>query len=518
MFYVIFDPIHNGPIIYNIHPKLLLSLTNIIRVTFTSSIQLLASELDPRWNNRELDDKFVEKLFTDINISGGYNPEYALKVRGPFPMHQEQMGEFDPSYTGPMKYFIRNGQHRFFAMQKYWDSKGTPEAERKLVCITYPAIMDSIQDLVVSLNTDDPKRSDPIQKRYEMVHKALAQEISQNATYEKTFYGKIFKSDTNMDTENTTWVDQLKKTLLFPIRSEFTVNRFKTIRGALTPVGKTKTYKGITPFNRVKYQNDNILRAAENENEKNTYICVGYQVRELAKNIAYNESSFMKTSYNSFFTILKDFASISIQQVKRLLEQYVAELEAAIEYEGDEENDLSKTSPFTIFSTNSRFLTTVKALPYFLDYLYEQIPTPNQLPDNYKDKGLSTPQDLTSAEIWHMFNTHMSNHEVIAALTKIATFNKKQIDQQIKLAFLGNEMQPIIEKWKALFLVSPTQVPPSSSQQGIHLLFEKNGCKFYNTCAFKWISLQQKEEKRYNLILGDIPVRLSSFFVFGSSV
>lgn len=515
---ITFVPINNGTIIYFIQNS---DVSGIIMPN-PRSLQLHHSLLDITGNFRPVKPSFVDELYKDITSYGGYNKEFYMKAIGPFPFEQQFAdrpynplpSDSEQAHTSParVKYFLRNGQHRYHAMIKFWaDNPDIPEDERTFPVNVYPATLNQLQVLEISANLVHAAYPDAQITKYKNVNMLIEAEMAPEGAegdgkVKHANYRKVYKDDTSAAPSDQ-WIDQLKRVFMYPIRSRFSVNRFKSLTGeAALDKGKKKAKEDAPRLMEVTYKTGYQLIATDTY----SYSSIGYELRQQILRMLFTKFTIVESSYNPFFTLIGCLVCLSPLQVKNVMKKYLDEHDMLIrDVPADEENLLDpsrKQLRKEINTHNSALVAFCKSIKFFLEFLYNNIPSNSQLPNGYQNKGPLSAKDLTTSEIWHIFKNSMTTPDITTCETLLSQCTLKEIGNWVAFNFgpRANETHAIIKRWIKLFEISPSQTEEVARPLG--LMHEESGCSFYHCCAFDWMQSKASKNETYNLVLGDIPV------------
>jgi hypothetical protein len=440
-------------------------------------------DLDPEGNLRPLDAAFADTLANTIESVGGYNSEFTLKVMGPY--------DADPARGFSRPYYkIKNGQHRYSAMQTIW--RKHPPLERTtmtLPCAVYPTNLEDYQIRMVSVNIEQAAKVDTVQQRYSHILSLLDQENVNSRKFTKPVYVSMIGKEPQ---GSNNWVDQLKKAFKYPRSSSFTTDRFvqDSVPGdaGLSMVSTSRVGDSKLLFEYPYFHTFN---------ERALNQC-GMNIETLVRELILHPLSITKDSYNSLYNFSRQFVSLSPFDVEPILRRYVESLRALTESE-DSDDQKGRAAK----KMNTELNAYAKAIPQFIKYLENELPQKPTLPQQYMVEGLTNIQDVTSAELFHMFQLTL-NPSSRAIVQKILRGSPlKEQENYLKTQFESNIAKHILSAWKLLFQVVPVARPVLSSSW---VVFEADGCTFNNCCAFDWIAEQEGKKQHFNLVLGDIPV------------
>jgi hypothetical protein len=224
----------------------------------------------------------------------------------------------------------------------------------------------------------------------------------------------------------------------------------------------------------------------------------GMNIETLVRELILHPLSITKDSYNSLYNFSRQFVSLSPFDVEPILRRYVESLRALTESE-DSDDQKGRAAK----KMNTELNAYAKAIPQFIKYLENELPQKPTLPQQYMVEGVTNIQDVTSAELFHMFQLTLnpSSRAIVQSILRGSPL--KEQENYLKTQFESNIAKHILSAWKLLFQVVPVARPVLSSSW---VVFEADGCTFNNCCAFDWIAEQEGKKQHFNLVLGDIPV------------
>ena len=452
-------------------------------------------DLDTRGNARPLNEEFVNTLFASMAATHGYNSEFSLKVMGPYPA-------FD-KFTEPY-YKVKNGQHRIFAMKKYWSQNPVAPLEKVFPCNVYPINLTGFQMTILSANIEQDCLPDTKIQRYNNILFVLDEEVREGPNVvvgsrkgSEQVIGSLFGTK---EKQNSTWADQLKKALKYPVGSSFTGNRLEPGTEDPSASGLLLETKGKLKFKYPYYYSF--------DNRDEPLAIIGKEIQVHTRKILNNPNSITAESYQSYYALASSLKVLSPFQVASFLKVYLGSLSNPTSSSGS-----SSSAKKEIRMLNQGMNAKIKAIKLFIDYFISEIPQNPTLPIRYRNEGLENVSELTTAEIFHIFMNEFDENEKATTFRILEAQPLKGQGPNIASQFSSFAGKPIVKKWRSIFVALTDNIPSVVSSWNV---WQTQGYSFYNCCVFDWMAEQALQKRKYNLVLGDIPV--SSYFISVSKI